>query len=31
MHYGITSAHTEDDLAEALARLDRAFAAIAQR
>lgn len=31
MHYGITSAHTEEDLAEALTRLDRAFAAIAER
>lgn len=30
MHYGITSAHTDEDLTEALTRLDRAFAAIAQ-
>jgi glutamate-1-semialdehyde 2,1-aminomutase len=30
MHYGITSAHTDEDLAEALTRLDCAFATIAQ-
>jgi glutamate-1-semialdehyde 2,1-aminomutase len=29
MHYGITSAHTQADLDEALSRLDNAFAAIA--
>jgi glutamate-1-semialdehyde 2,1-aminomutase len=29
MHYGITSAHTYDDLEDALRRLDRVFAAIA--
>ncbi|MFJ8604487.1 aspartate aminotransferase family protein [Streptomyces shenzhenensis] len=28
MHYGITAAHTDEDLAEALARLDNVFAAI---